>query len=165
MTSMRSICSAGTQLVSPRLSRSLRQPMRTELRLAAGLPSIRIRVFSGPMPRRSIWRLLPRWPLVELPVRFTPGMARMISEMSLAGGRFAMSSALMTETPGACFSVSSAVPRTVTSGSFCSACWASADGLAQAIANAMASGLRWIPPVRDGMPLLPFFVISVSGRS
>jgi hypothetical protein len=26
------------------------------------------------MPRISIWRLLPRWPLVELPVRLTPGM-------------------------------------------------------------------------------------------
>ncbi len=38
-----------------------------------------IRVFSGPMPRISIWRLLPRWPLVELPVRLTPGMVRMIS--------------------------------------------------------------------------------------
>ncbi|MFT3961267.1 MAG: hypothetical protein QM701_07440 [Propionivibrio sp.] len=72
-------------------------------------------MFSGPMPRRSICRLLPRWPLGELPVRLTPGIVRMISEMSLAGGFLAMSSAVMVDTPGACFRVCSAVPSTTVS--------------------------------------------------
>ncbi len=80
-----------------------------------GLPSIRIRVFSGPMPRISIWRLLPRWPLVELPVRLTPGMVRMISETSRAGGRLRISSAVMVETPGACRFCSAAVTTMVSS--------------------------------------------------
>src|SRR5471032_459359 len=66
------------------------------------IPSISTSVFSGPMPRISIWRLLPRWPLVELPVRLTPGMVRMSSLISRAGGRFLISSAVMVETPGAC---------------------------------------------------------------
>ncbi len=65
---------AGTQLVSPRESRSPRQPYRTELRLVTGLPSTSTNVFSGPMPRISICRLLPRRPLVELPVRVYPGL-------------------------------------------------------------------------------------------
>ncbi|MNY51883.1 hypothetical protein D3C86_1875130 [compost metagenome] len=80
-----------------------------------GLPSIRIRVFSGPMPRMSIWRLLPRWPLVEFPVRFTPGMVRMISATSRAGGFLRISSAVMVETPGACRFCSAAVITMVSS--------------------------------------------------
>ncbi len=38
-------------------------------------------MFSGPMPRISIWRLLPRLPLALLPVKFTPGILRMMSEI------------------------------------------------------------------------------------
>ncbi|VFT64061.1 Uncharacterised protein [Pseudomonas aeruginosa] len=75
-------------------------------------------MFSGPMPRMSICRLLPRWPLELLPVRLTPGMVRMISERSFTGGRFLMSSAVMMDTPGACLSSCSAVPSTTSSPSW-----------------------------------------------
>ena len=67
------------------------------------------------MPRISIWRLLPRWPLVELPVRLTPGMVRISSLMSRAGGRFLISSAVMVDTPGACRFCRAAVTTMVSS--------------------------------------------------
>lgn len=72
---------------------------RTELRELTGLPSTRIRVFSGPMPRMSICRLLPRWPLELLPVRLTPGMVRMITDQVVARRSLGVSSAVMMETP------------------------------------------------------------------
>src|SRR5690606_2198349 len=43
-----------------------------------------------------------------LPVRFTPGMVRISSDRSLAGGRFSISLAVMVDTPGACLTASSA---------------------------------------------------------
>ncbi|KAG1606382.1 hypothetical protein G6F45_013995 [Rhizopus arrhizus] len=54
------------------------------------------------MPRRAICRLLPDWPEALLPGRLTPGMVRSSAAMSLAGGRLAMSSAVMVEVPSAC---------------------------------------------------------------
>ncbi|CRE31070.1 Uncharacterised protein [Bordetella pertussis] len=71
-------------------------------------------MFSGPMPRMSTWRLLPRAPLALLPVRLTPGSRRIRSDRSLVGGRRAISSAVMTETPSDSLISSSAVPSTCT---------------------------------------------------
>ncbi|MNC34954.1 hypothetical protein D3C75_834180 [compost metagenome] len=68
-------------------------------------------MFSGPMPRRSICRLLPRAPLALLPVRLTPGSRRMMSDRSLAGGWRLMSSAVMIDVPRAWRASRSAVTR------------------------------------------------------
>ena len=107
-----------------------------------GLPSTRIRVFSGPMPRMSICRLLPRWPLELLPVRLTPGMVRMISERSFTGGRFLMSSAVMMDTPGACLSSCSAVPSTTSSPSW------TTDSARSSSSSRRSSSARACPPSR-----------------
>ena len=83
--------------------------MRSELREVAGRPSIKISVFSGPMPRKSIWRLLPRWPVAVLPVRLTPGMVRTSSEISFTTGCFSKSCAEIFDTPSDCCNWRSAV--------------------------------------------------------
>ncbi len=141
---MRSMISGGTQLVSPRVSRSPRQPSRTALRLVTGNPSIRIRVFSGPMPRISIWRLFPRWPLVELPVRLTPGMVRIISAISRAGGCFFISSAVMVDTPGACNVCSAAVTIMVSS-------WRVSEGLLSITGSWVASAATAPAEMREAV--------------
>lgn len=137
---MRSIISAGTQLVSPRVLRSPLRPMRTASRAPMRLPSTRIRVFSGPMPRRSIWRLLPYWPEALLPVRLTPGMVRSSSAMSLAGGRLAMSSAVMVEVPNAWRAICEAVTCTVSISVASVSAWAVRALPASRAATASASG-------------------------
>ena len=137
---MRSIISAGTQLVSPRVLRSPLRPMRTASRAPMRLPSTRIRVFSGPMPRRSIWRLLPYWPEALLPVRLTPGMVRNSSAMSLAGGRRAISSAVMVEVPSAWRAICEAVTCTVSISVASVSAWAVRALPASRAATASASG-------------------------
>ena len=68
-----------------------------------GLPSTKINVFSGPIPRISIWRLFPRCPVDELPVKFTPGMVRNTSDISFVAERFSKSFAVTREEPSDCF--------------------------------------------------------------
>ena len=83
----------------------------------------------------SIWRLLPRCPVAELPVRFTPGILRTISEMSLETGVRSRSVWLIFETPSDCLTCASAVTTilsSVTEG-ISSSLWASAGALMRAI--------------------------------
>ena len=128
--------STGTQLLSPRVLRSPRQLYRSALREVTGRPSIKISVFSGPMPRMSIWRLLPRSPEAVLPVKLTPGMVRTMSERSFTAGRCSKSCAVILDTPSDCCSWRSAVTYTV--GNVPPSCGAVSS--ARANAPARASG-------------------------
>ncbi len=98
-TSMRSIISGGTGRYR-RASRAPRQPDAPSC--AGGRFAVdQNQGVSGPMPRISIWRLLPRWPLVELPVRLTPHGADQFADVARRRA-FLISSAVMVDTPGAC---------------------------------------------------------------